>query len=35
MLPLLGKFFDSNDREITNLSSTVKAINDLDSKIKN
>lgn len=34
MLPLLGKFFDSNDREITNLSGTIKAINDLDTEIK-
>ena len=34
MLPLLGKFFDTNEREIKNLQSAIAAINEFESKIK-
>ena len=34
MLPLVGKFFDSNDREIDRLSSIITEINSLEEKTK-
>ncbi|HVZ58980.1 MAG TPA: preprotein translocase subunit SecA [Patescibacteria group bacterium] len=34
MLPLVGKFFDSNDREINSLSTTVAKINSFESEVK-
>lgn len=34
MLPLLGKFFDTNDREIKNLSGVIRDINALDASTK-
>jgi len=34
MLPLVGKFFDSNDREIDRLSSIIIEINSLEEKTK-
>src|SRR5437868_4811803 len=34
MLPLIGKFFDSNDREINNLSSLITEINSLEAKVQ-
>jgi len=34
MLPLVGKFFDSNDREIDRLSSIITHINSLEEKTK-